>query len=406
MSRKLLEQRFAQSYRFPIQILYEEKTITTHTKYTFIENREGLKRAAVELEDQIEIGVDLEGDSMFHYQEKVCLVQISTRSSNFLIDPLAVKDLSPLAPVFADKRVKKILHGADYDIRSLYRDFTIEVHSLFDTQIAARFLGMKETGLASLLFKKFNVVSDKRFQKKDWSRRPLPEPMLDYAVQDICYLLPLAHILTQELVEKDLLFCVEEECGLLSEVRPNSHRNKPFLLHFKGASKLNPRDLAVLEKILIMRDQIAKRRDCPHFKVLGNKTVFEIAKLKPVNKRDLSNIQGLSPKLVSLMGDAIIEKVKEGFALPDNKLEPFPRKVTKRLRAKETSRIKALKKWRERLGQERGLDPSLICTNAQIEALAVANPKEPEEMKVIQEIRKWQVKLFGHGICHILQNAG
>jgi ribonuclease D len=359
----------------------------------------------MELEDQPEIGVDLEGDSMFHYQEKVCLVQIASSSSNFLIDPLAVKDLSALAPVFADKKVKKILHGADYDIRSLYRDFTIEVNSLFDTQIAARFLGMKETGLASLLLKKFDVVSDKRFQKKDWSRRPLPEPMLDYAVQDICYLLPLAHILTQELIEKDLLFCVEEECRLLTGVRPNSSKKKPLFLNFKGASKLDPRDLAVLEKILCMRDEIAKRRDCPHFKVLGNKPIFEITRLKPLNKRDLSNIQGLSPKLISLMGDEIVEKVKEGFELPSSKLETFPRKVVKRLRAKETSRIKALKKWRERLGQKRGLDPSLICTNAQIQALAIANPKEPEEMKVIQEIRKWQVELFGPGICHVLQDS-
>jgi len=192
---------------------------------------------AAELEGQVEIGVDLEGDSMFHYQEKVCLFQIATSSLNFVVDPLAVKDLSSLAPVFADDRVRKIFHGADYDIRSLYRDFAIEVRSLFDTQIAARFLGMKETGLASLLQDKFGVESDKRYQKKDWSRRPLPDPMLEYAVQDICYLLPLARTLRDELAEKDLLFCVEEECGLLAEVRPQPNKTKPFFLHFKGASR-------------------------------------------------------------------------------------------------------------------------------------------------------------------------
>jgi len=360
----------------------------------------------MELEGLPEIGVDLEGDSMFHYQEKVCLFQISTPSSNFVIDPLTVKDLSPLAPVFADKKVRKIFHGADYDIRSLYRDFAIQVRSLFDTQIAARFLGMKETGLASLLQENFGVISDKRYQKKDWSRRPLPAPMLDYAVQDICYLLPLAHTLRKELVEKKLLFCVEEECRLLAGVRPNTPKNKPFFLHFKGASRLGARDLAVLENLLLMRDQMAKKRDCPHFKVLGNNPVLEIVKLKPLNKRELTGISGLSPKLIGLMGDAIIEKVREGLELPGSELETFPKKTMKRLLATETSRIKALKKWRERIGEKRRIDPSLVCTNAQIQALAIANPKGPEEMKGIQEIRKWQVELFGPAICGVLQDAG
>ena len=360
----------------------------------------------MELEGLPEIGVDLEGDSMFHYQEKVCLFQISTPSRNFVIDPLAVKDLSPLAPVFADKKTRKILHGADYDIRSLYRDFAIEVHSLFDTQIAARFLGLRETGLASLLQDKFGVISDKRYQKKDWSRRPLPEPMLAYAVQDICYLLPLAHVLRKELVERGLLFCVEEECGLLTGVRPNAPKNRPFFLHFKGASRLGPRDLAVLEKLLAMRDQMAKKRDCPHFKILGNKTVLEIVKVKPLNKKALTEIPGITPKLMGLMGDVILEKVREGLDIPGSELESFPRKSVRRLMAKETSRIKALRKWRERIGERRGIDPSLICTNAQIQALAIANPKEPEEMKEIQEIREWQVELFGPGICAVLQDSG
>ena len=382
-----------------------KKAITTIRKYELIERDADLKRVTAELEGLPEIGVDLEGDSMFHYQEKVCLFQISTPSHNFIIDPLAVKDLSSLAPVFADKRVRKIFHGADYDIRSLYRDFTIEVQSLFDTQIAARFLGMRETGLASLLQDKFGVASDKRYQKKDWSLRPLPEPMLDYAAQDICYLLPLAHVLRKQLAEKGLLFCVEEECDLLAEVRPNHPKNKPFFLHFKGASRLGPRDLAVLENLLSMRDQMAKRRDCPHFKVLGNNPVLEIVKRKPLNKRDLTGVNGVSPKLIGLMGDIIVEKVREGLELPGAELESFPRKAVRRLMAKETSRIKALRKWRDQIGEKRGMDPSLICTNAQIQALAIANPKEPQEMKEIQEIRNWQIELFGPAICGVLQDT-
>ena len=177
-----------------------------------IENYADLNKIVAELQREPVIGVDLEADYMFHYQEKVCLLQISTHTLHIVVDPLSVQDLSPLAPVFADARIRKVFHGADYDMRSLYRDFHIEVHSLFDTQIAARFLGVRETGLASLLKMRFDVLCDKKYQKKDWSQRPLPAAMLKYAVQDICYLLPLADILERELMEKGLLFCVEEEC--------------------------------------------------------------------------------------------------------------------------------------------------------------------------------------------------
>jgi len=371
-----------------------------------IENDADLNKIAAELQKEPAIGVDLEADSMFHYQEKVCLLQISTHALNILIDPLSVQDLSPLAPVFSDDRIRKVFHGADYDIRSLYRDFGIEVHSLFDTQIAARFLGVRETGLASLLKMRFDVLSDKKYQKKDWSQRPLPAAMLKYAVQDICYLLPLADILERELIEKGLLFCVEEECEQLSGVRPNSSRNRPFFLSFKGAARLDPRSLAVLEKILCFRDQVARHRDRPHFKVLGNKQIMEIALIKPATKTDLTGIQGLSPRLIDHMGKSIIEKVREGLSLPDEALPVYPKKVRQRLKSKEAVRVKGLKSWRERVSGKWGVDPALICTSAQIQAIAIANPVEPGNMECIEDIRKWQIKLFGLDICNVLQETG
>lgn len=381
-------------------------TDTVHTEYMLIENDADLKKIIPELKGESAIGVDLEADSMFHYQEKVCLVQISTHRLNIVIDPLSVKDLSPLAPVFADPRIRKILHGSDYDIRSLYRDFGIEVHSLFDTQIAARFLGLRETGLASLLHERFHVSSDKKYQKKDWSQRPLPAPMLQYGVQDTFHLLPLAGILERELMEKGRLFCVEEECELLSRVRPNSSKKSPFFPNFKGAAKLDPRSLAVLENVLVLRDQLAKRRDCPHFKVLGNKPIMEIVRIKPVTKTDLAGIKDLSLKQIDRMGRSLIEKVREGLNLPDEALPVYPKKVWQRLRSKERARVKELKSWRDRLGGKWGVDPAVICTNAQIDAIAIANPGKPEDMEGIKGVRKWQIKLFGPDFCNVLQKSG
>jgi ribonuclease D len=372
--------------------------------YLLVKDRSNLSRIAARLERETAIGVDLEADSMFHYQEKVCLIQISTPSQDILVDPLSFDDLSPLSPVFGDPNIRKVFHGADYDIRSLYRDFDIEVNSLFDTQIAARFLGIRETGLANLLKERLGVLVDKKYQKKDWSERPLPAAMRAYAVQDTCHLLSLSRILEKELRVKGRLFCVEEECELLSKVRPIPPNGNPLFLRFKGASMLDPRGLAVLESILQLRDDTARRRDLPPFKILGNEPIIEVAERRPVTERDLGRIKGLSARQVRMLGRSILKKIDESTKLPENELPAFPRNTEERIDAKVLKKIKALREWREQRAKEMGTDPSLVCTNDQIHSLALAHPKRLKDLEDIDTLRAWQRRLFGSEICYHLKN--
>jgi len=374
--------------------------------YLLVKDRSNLSRIAARLERETAIGVDLEADSMFHYQEKVCLIQISTPLQDILVDPLSLDDLSPLSPVFGDPNIRKVFHGADYDIRSLYRDFDIEVNSLFDTQIAARFLGIKETGLAHLLKENLGVLVEKKYQKKDWSERPLPAAMRAYAVQDTCHLLPLSRILEKELRVKGRLFCVEEECELLSKVRPAPPDANPLFLRFKGASRLDPRDLAVLESIMQLRDDTARRRDLPPFKILGNAQIMEIVERKPVTERDLGRIKGLSARQVRMLGRSILKKIDESTKLPENELPAFPRNTEERIGAKVLKKVKALREWRGQRAKEMGNDPSLVCTNNQIHSLALAHPKKLKDLEDIDTIKAWQRRLFGSEICHILKGIG
>ena len=374
--------------------------------YLLVKDRSNLSRIAARLERETAIGVDLEADSMFHYQEKVCLIQISTPLQDILVDPLSLDDLSPLSPVFGDPNIRKVFHGADYDIRSLYRDFDIEVNSLFDTQIAARFLGIRETGLAHLLKENLGVLVEKKYQKKDWSERPLPAAMRAYAVQDTCHLLPLSRILEKELRVKGRLFCVEEECELLSKVRPAPPDANPLFLRFKGASRLDPRDLAVLESIMQLRDDTARRRDLPPFKILGNAQIMEIVERKPVTERDLGRIKGLSARQVRMLGRSILKKIDESTKLPENELPAFPRNTEERIGAKVLKKVKALREWREQRAKEMGNDPSLVCTNNQIHSLALAHPKKLKDLEDIDTIKAWQRRLFGSEICHILKGIG
>ena len=297
------------------------------SSYILVKSEGHLKRIAIQLKREKAIGVDLEADSMFHYHEKVCLIQISTPRQNIIIDPLALENLSSLASVFSNPKIRKVFHGADYDIRSLYRDFGIEVYTLFDTYIAAKALGISKTGLAALLKGRLGITVNKKYQKRDWSKRPLSSGMLAYAVQDTCHLLPLSRILEEELREKDRLRLVKQECERQAQVRPAPPDTNPLFMKFKGARKLDPRGLAVLDSILRLRDDTARQKDRPLFKIIGNAQVMEIAKRKPLTKEALGQIHGVSNRQVKILGPSILKKVEESLILPEDQLPTFPKKA-------------------------------------------------------------------------------
>ncbi|MFH1491638.1 MAG: HRDC domain-containing protein, partial [Pseudomonadota bacterium] len=374
--------------------------------YTLVQNQQQLRKSALELAKATALGVDLEADSMYHYLEKICLIQISTPSETFLIDPLSVGDLQPLAPIFADSGITKIFHGADYDIRSLYRDFQMEVNALFDTQIAAKFLGVRETGLANLLRERMGIFIEKKYQKKDWSKRPLPDAMLDYAAQDSCQLLPLARILRKELRAISRLSWVMEECEILSKVRAKANRVTPLFLSFKGASRLDPRSLAVLEEILKLRESLAKRRNVPPFKVLGNTQIMGVVEQKPLSARDLERTKTLSPKQIKAFGTALVKKTEEAMAVPEDVLPRYPRRAPNKSSRRISGRIKALKDWRQKRAAGMGVDSAIVCSNAQIQSLSAVNPRAMSELQEIRELKVWQRKAFGHEICDLMKRFG
>ncbi|MFW6334912.1 MAG: ribonuclease D, partial [Desulfosalsimonas sp.] len=168
----------------------------------YITSEARLKGLAEKLAAEPAVAADLEADSMHHFEEKVCLVQLGTRNTCHIIDPLETGDLSALKPLFENPATVKIFHGADYDVRCLYRDYGITVSNLFDTELAARFLGYESTGLEAVLARHFNVAVDKKFQKRDWSVRPLPDEMISYAADDVRYLVVLYEQLLNALDKK------------------------------------------------------------------------------------------------------------------------------------------------------------------------------------------------------------
>jgi ribonuclease D len=370
-----------------------------------ITSREPLVRLADRLANEPIIAVDLEADSLHHYQEKVCLLQIATPRETVLIDPLSLSDLTPLAPVMADAAVRKVMHGADYDIRSLHRDFGIEVVNLFDTMIGCQFLGEPAVGLAAVLKKRFGVELDKRYQKADWSKRPLSPEMVAYAVQDTTLLIGLHRQLIAELQARGRLSWVEEESELVSRVRAASRGQEPLFLRFKGAARMAPRSLAVLEELLRFRDERARHADVPPFKVLGTETVRELAEKRPLRLDDLTGIPGLSTPLVTKFGKRIIAAIARGCALATEKLPRYP--VSSRVKRDPLceERLKRLKRWREAKALELGIDAGIVANNALLEILAETAPEGTAGFEAIPAMKRWQRLEFSAELEQLLRQG-
>jgi len=376
---------------------------TKPSGYRYIDQAADLKAAARQLAKTNAIAFDLEADSMYHFREKVCLIQIATHKETLVIDPLKIEDLSPLKPVMANRRIRKVLHGADYDIRSMYRDFGIEVNNLFDTEMASRFLGIRESGLDAVLQERFGVRLDKKFQRKDWSKRPLPEAMMDYAAGDVHHLLPLSAIIEKELRTKGRLAWVREECDLLSQVRAPEPNNMPLFLNFKGAGRLKPRHLAALESLLQVRRKLAKAKDRPLFKVFSNKSLLTLATTMPTTIRAMEKCEALSQKQIKLHGETLLKALLAARDLPEEKLPVYPRKRSPRLPAHVPERVVELKKWRDQKAAALDLDPGLMLNKALMQAIAIRHPQRRADLESIPDLHRWRIKAFGSDIVRTMK---
>mgnify|MGYP000953392140 CR=1 FL=1 len=363
-------------------------------KYGIITESRSLAAVCDALEGEKEIAFDLEADSLHHYREKVCLLQVSDRENTWLIDPLAFNDLSPLGGILASKGRLTVFHGGDYDIRSLYRDFGITVASMFDTMIAAQFCGVTEFGLAALLRENFGIELDKRFQKADWSRRPLTAEMADYAAKDTAYLLGLSDRLRQRLEQLGRLAWVEEECAMVASARMAEKGEGPLFLNCKGAGRLDRRSLAVLEELLQFRDKEAQTLDRPPFKVISSETLIILAEKQPKSVHEMNGVSGLTPKLQERYGSRLLAAVQRGMALSPESLPRFPRG-----RGEPNPGIKGrlarLRQWREGISRELNLAPGLVAPNWLLERVAEQMPKAVEPLSQVQGIRRWQLSLWG-----------
>jgi ribonuclease D len=367
-----------------------------------IQDADALARFAESLAGEHCLAVDLEADSLHHYIDKVCLMQFSTAHRDVLLDPLAVRDLDPLKPILSDPGVRKVFHAGDYDLRCLWRDFGIEIRGIFDTMIASQLLGEEKIGLGDLLAKHFGVLVDKRFQKADWSRRPLPPEMVNYAVGDTRHLRRLSVILEKELTAKGRLSWAEEEFLIIEQVRFAEDSEDPPFLRVKGARTLERRGLAVLVELLGMREEKARQRDVPLFKTIGTETLLELARLCPTTREDLAGIGPSHRRVVQRHATDILAAVARGMRVPADQLPAFPRGERHLRDFDAERRLERLKVWRIKAAERHSISPGILINNALLLELAKRPPQAAEDLEGFPAMKRWQQRELGGEIIALL----
>jgi ribonuclease D len=340
---------------------------------------------------------DTEADGLHHYPAKLCLVQVAdNRGQSHLIDPLALPTLTPLGSFFADPDVLKVLHAADNDLGYLKRLYGFTAAGIFDTAIAARFLGVTSLSLEGLLRDFLGVDPGPSRQKDDWSKRPLSAAQETYALNDVLHLIPLRDRLAEELRGKGRLTWVEEECAAVAAMPAPSTRVDPdAYMGLKGAKDLDGRGLAVLRELHLAREALAVKLDRPPFMILCNESLIALAALKPRDGEAILTVRGCTANVVRRAGEAILAAVERGLTVPESELPVRKNRPRPSISGAVQRRREVVRLWRVDASKQVGLDPGVIFPQRLIDRLSADPPKDVEALARVEGVGRWRAELFG-----------
>ena len=365
-----------------------------------ISDDETLARLVEDLSVHPMIAVDTESNSLHAYRERVCLIQFSTSAADFIVDPIKVKDLQPLAALFANAAQQKVFHAAEGDIIGLRRDYGFEFNNLFDTMSAARSLGWPQVGLSAILGLHFGVTMNKKYQRADWGRRPLTPEQLDYARLDTHYLLPLRDLQRQALIDAGHWPEAEEEFERIASLRPDTQPSsppEPALWRVKGARDLGPGQAAILQELFAYRDEQARRIDRPLFMVMSDATLLELARRAPRRGEDLPAIPGMTADQIRRHGPAVLRAIEQGLRAPGIH-PPHVERESDDVR----ERYDRLHTWRKERARARGVESDVILPRRALLDLARRPPRTEADLARITEFGPWRRETYGKEILALV----
>jgi ribonuclease D len=370
--------------------------------FVYVDDQASFDALAPVLRSAPLLAIDTESDSLYRYRERVCYVQIGLGRRAVLVDTLAVRDLSILAELCADPNLPKVLHGADYDVNCLRRDFGITFAGLFDTMIASQLIGREQLGLAALVREFFGVELDKSLTTHDWGRRPLEAKYIRYLADDVVYLEEIRRKLLDELAAVDALEEAEIEFRRVAAAESVRGQFDPEAFRrIKGARDLDQRGLSILRELCIVRDGLAAAEDRPPFKILSNPSLLDVARYQPRDVHGLRRIQGFSDHVLRKLAAPVLDAVQRGIAgaaqVPMRLPPKGPRPSEARLAADE-----ALRAWRKEIAQRERRTTMLVLPNHLLTRAAEALPKTTAELaSAVPEIGLKRLARYGADIVRI-----
>ena len=346
------------------------------------------------------VAVDTESNSLHAYRERVCLIQISTSDADYIVDPIALPDLSALGPVMANPRQQKILHAAENDLVCLRRDFQFSFANIFDTMTAARTLGWPQVGLAPILNTHFGVTMDKKYQRADWKRRPLTPKQLEYARLDTHYLVALRDKQFDELTASGRWPEAQEEFERLARGRDDQDVVSTPCLAFwrvKGAHDLSPQQAALLDALFTYRECEAERLDRPPFKVLTEAILLELARRAPRHTEELRRVPGMTLDQTRRHAPALLRAIEQGLQAPP---QHAPREAREPKDVRD--RYDRLHTWRKERARARGVESDVIVPRTTLHDLARRAPRTHHELTTIKDFGPWRRDAYGDEILALL----
>lgn len=353
------------------------------------------------------IAIDIEADSLHHYYEKVCLIQLTIDKSNYIVDPLVKLDLSKFLNVLSQSHL--VLHDGGYDLRMMRSTFDFEPKGrVFDTVLAAKLLGYKHFSLGALV-KEFNGIELKKgAQKADWSYRPLSASLLKYASDDTRFLFGIADKLAQKLKELNRSSWHRQTCKKMidSAASPSPVKDPDEAWRIKGISLLERNQLVYAKELFYWRQKYAQKTDRPPFKIMTNHLLLELAAWAQQNP-DMSLQNG--PKLPRDCRGGRLKALESAIkkahkASPED--WPSKRKSTPRRKPVPDCKvlIQNMREQSAEVAEKLGIDPSVLATRASLVAIAYNRPKTINEIMLSGPMMKWQAEILQPIIAENLDN--
>ena len=335
-----------------------------------------------QIENLDRVAIDTEADSLHCYREKLCLLQIGLPGRDYIVDPLADVDLTPLCAALESREV--VLHGADFDLRLLRRGLNFAARRIFDTVIAARLLGIREFSLTALVKRHFGVELGKSSQKANWAQRPLPARMLEYAMNDTHYLLPLADFLELQLRERDRLDWLRQSCQrAIEQAAVERVRDENELWRIRGSGSLRGREAAVLRALWQWREEEAEVADRPPFHILQNHELLNAAMaFASGNVPDYRHFS-------SRRRQAFRQAAQCAMQLPESEWPVSRRRFGRRPGPETVRATEELRRRRDQAARELNLEPAFIAPRGTLEAIAT------NQARGASLLVPWQQELLG-----------